>query len=212
MIVLRVKNVEFEVTYINLREKPDWFLEISPHGKVPVLKIDDEILFESNAIAEYLEETTAPRLHPADPIQRARNRAWTDFVPSFSSALNGIYYTPTRVAMEEGLANAPERIQKVEDALAARGNDGPFFNDEKLSLVDAAYAPFLQRFEVVERYLQTGLLKNFPHVQVWSDTLLSDERVTGSVVSNFEDEFYANLVRREHYVATLIKPGEVAAE
>ena len=75
MIVLRTKEVDFDVTYINLREKPDWFLKISPHGKVPVLKVEDQSLFESNAIAEYLDETVAPQLHPADPIKRARNRA-----------------------------------------------------------------------------------------------------------------------------------------
>ena len=68
MILLRAKDVEFDVTYINLREKPDWFLEISPHGKVPVLKVGEEILFESNAIAEYLDEMVEPRLHPEDPI------------------------------------------------------------------------------------------------------------------------------------------------
>jgi glutathione S-transferase len=212
VIVLRVKNVEFEVTYINLREKPDWFLEISPHGKVPVLKVDNEILFESNAIAEYLEETTEPRLHPADPIKRARNRAWTDFVPGFSGALSGIYYTKSREDMETGLEAAPPRIQRLEEALAERGNDGPYFNGGKLSLVDAAYAPFLQRFEIVERVLQTGLLKDFPLVQAWSDTLLADERVTGSVVSNFEDEFHANLIRREFYVASLLQSDSVAAE
>ena len=70
---MRAKDVEFEVTFINLREKPDWFLEISPLGKVPVLKVDDDILFESNAIAEFLDETVAPRLHPEDPVARA----WT---------------------------------------------------------------------------------------------------------------------------------------
>ncbi len=58
---MRAKYVEFEVTYVNLRDKPDWFLEISPHGKVPVLKVDDEILFESNAIAEYLDEMVEPK-------------------------------------------------------------------------------------------------------------------------------------------------------
>ena len=77
MILLRAKDIDFEVTYIDLREKPDWFLEISPHGKVPVLKVDDEILFESNAIAEFLDEMVEPRLHPENPIKRARNRAWT---------------------------------------------------------------------------------------------------------------------------------------
>ena len=75
VIMLRAKGVDFDVTYINLREKPDWFLEISPHGKVPVLKVGDEVLFESNAIAEYLDEVFEPRLHPADPVKRAKNRA-----------------------------------------------------------------------------------------------------------------------------------------
>ncbi|MBT3809851.1 MAG: glutathione S-transferase family protein, partial [Rhodospirillaceae bacterium] len=83
MILLRAKDVEFDVTYVNLREKPDWFLEISPHGKVPVLKVGDDILFESSAIAEFLDEMVPPRLHPEDPIARAKNRAWTDFTPTF---------------------------------------------------------------------------------------------------------------------------------
>jgi glutathione S-transferase len=52
VIVLRAKDIPFEVTYIDLRNKPDWFLEISPHGKVPVLQVDGVPLFESNAIAE----------------------------------------------------------------------------------------------------------------------------------------------------------------
>ena len=70
MIVLRAKQVEFDVTYINLRDKPDWFLKISPHGKVPVLNVDGQPLFESNAIAEFLDETVPPRLHPEDPVER----------------------------------------------------------------------------------------------------------------------------------------------
>ena len=73
-----------------------------------MLKVDEEILFESNAIAEFLDETVSPRLHPEDAIERARNRAWTDFVPTFAGALNGIYYTKTREDMEEGLAKAPK--------------------------------------------------------------------------------------------------------
>jgi len=64
----------------------------------------------------------------------------------------------------------------------------------------------------VERKLQTGLLAAFPLVQAWSDALLSAELVTGSVVDHFEDEFLANLVRREHYVASLFDAKGVAAE
>ncbi|CAN0492865.1 unnamed protein product, partial [Laminaria digitata] len=160
----------------------DWFLKISPHGKVPVLKVDEEILFESNAIAEFLDETVPPRLHPEDPIHRARNRAWTDYVPTFSSALSGVYYTKTREDMEAGLANAPKAVERLEQAIAlGRGNNGPYFNGPELSLVDAAYAPFLH------------------------------ETVSGAVAPNFLEEFYGNLKRREFYVATLIDDEGVQA-
>lgn len=209
---MRAKDVEFDVTFVNLREKPDWFLQISPHGKVPVLKVDEEILFESNAIAEFLDETVPPRLHPEDPILRARNRAWTDYVPTFSSALNGVYYTKTREDMEAGLAKAPQAVERLEQAIAVgRGNDGPYFNGPALSLVDAAYAPFLQRFVIADGFLKTGLLDEFPHVKAWTDALLSNEVVTGAVAPNFLEEFYGNLKRREFYIATLLDDPAVQA-
>jgi glutathione S-transferase len=64
-IVLREKGTPFEFRHIEPDNRPDWFLAISPHKKVPVLRVDDTVsLFESNAINEYLDETIAPRLHP----------------------------------------------------------------------------------------------------------------------------------------------------
>ncbi len=203
---MRAKDVEFEVTFINLLEKPDWFLKISPHGKVPVLKIGEDILFESNAIAEFLDETVSPRLHPEDPIERARNRAWTDFVASFARALNGVYYTKTREEMEDGLAKAPKTIERLEEALTRQRdlNDGPYFNGPNLSLVDCAYAPFLQRFLIADGYLRTGLLDNFPKVKKWADALLSNETVIGAVAPEFLKEFEESLRRRKFYVASLL--------
>jgi glutathione S-transferase len=210
---MRAKKVQFEVTYVNLREKPEWFLAISPHGKVPVLKVDGEILFESNAIAEFLDEVVEPRLHPADPIKRARNRAWTDFVPDFSKALNAIGYAKTRDEVAEGIANAPKALSRLELALAnERGNGGPYFNGDTLCLVDAAYAPFLQRFGLVEELLHTGLLKDFPLVQAWSDALMANDTVTGAVPPNFPQEFVANHRRRGTYASTLMPAAGVAAE
>ena len=67
-IILREKNTPFELRHIEPDNRPDWFLAISPHKKVPVLRLDDRVsLFESNAIAEYLDETIAPRLHRGAP-------------------------------------------------------------------------------------------------------------------------------------------------
>lgn len=203
---MRAKQVEFEVTYIDLRNKPDWFLKISPHGKVPVLQVDGQPLFESNAIAEYLEEVLPPHLHPSDPIKRARNRAWTDFVPTFAGGLSGIYYTKTADDTDERAATARQRLDRLEEALAnERGNDGPYFNGAELSLVDAAYAPFLQRFLIVDRWLQSGLLDDYPLVSAWADALLANDAVTGSVPDNFMDEFLGNIRRSGLHVATLME-------
>ena len=203
---MRAKRVEFEVTYINLRDKPDWFLKISPHGKVPVLHVDGEVLFESNAIAEFLDEVVAPRLHPADPVKRARNRAWTDFVPDFAKGLSGVYYTETREAVDAGLKEAPKVLHKLEEAIAKeRGNDGPYFNGDRLSLVDAAYAPFLQRFSMVDVRLGSRLLDGFPRVKAWAAALLASDIVTGSVHESFPQEFAANLKRRGFWVSSLFE-------
>ncbi len=211
VILLRAKNIDFDVTYINLREKPDWFLKISPHGKVPVLLVDDQPLFESNAIAEFLDEMVEPRLHPEDPIKRARNRAWTDFIQDFRNAINGVIYSKSREEMEDGLAAAPKMVARLEAALAnERQNDGPYFNSDRLCLVDAAYGPFLQRFSIVEDILKTGLLKAFPLVQTWSDALLTNPVVAGAVAENFPSEFRENLRRRESYAWSLLEAAQAA--
>src|SRR5947209_181556 len=84
VIALTEKGVPFERIDIDLANKPDWFLKISPLGKVPVLLVrtDDgeAALFESNVICEYIEETQAgSKLHPPDALKRAQHRAWMEF-------------------------------------------------------------------------------------------------------------------------------------
>lgn len=209
MIVLRAKEVEFEVTYINLLDKPDWFFEISPHGKVPVLSVGGKPLFESNAIAEFLDEMAPPRLHPEDPIKRARNRAWTDFVPDFSADFGRVYYAADEVALAKGMEAARPRLTRLEEAIAKeRDNDGPYFNGPELCLVDAAYAPFFMRYAFVEARLGCGLLKEFPLVQAWSEALLANQWIVGSVADSFEREFVVSLQRRGAMTAS--QPGSVS--
>lgn len=204
MIVLRAKDIEFEVTYINLAQKPDWFLKIAPHGKVPVLLVGDKPLFESNAIAEFLEETLSPALHPQDPIKRARNRAWTDYIPEFSGALGAIYSSGDKAAVADNVAAARAGLKKLETALEQeRGDGGPYFNGAVLSLVDAAYAPFFMRFDLVETKLATGILDDYPKVKAWVGALLDSDRIQGSTADSFPSEFVASLKKRETYAGTL---------
>src|SRR5436305_5896426 len=117
-IVLREKRVEFEFRHIEPDNRPDWFLAISPHRKVPVLRIDDQVsLFESNAIAEYLDDTLAPRLHPEDAVTRAINRAWTDYIPSFAATVTATAYAESEADYHKAAGKIPVPFERLEQAL-----------------------------------------------------------------------------------------------
>ncbi len=76
-MVLHEKGLGFETCEVDLENKSEEFLSVSPTGKVPVVVVDGESLYESNVINQYLEEVSGePRLLPEDPKQRARARIW----------------------------------------------------------------------------------------------------------------------------------------
>jgi glutathione S-transferase len=211
-IVLQAKRVPYDITYIDRDKRPDWFLAVSPHSKVPVLLVDGkEALFESNAIAEYLDETAAPRLHPEDPLLRARNRAWTDYVPTFASAISNTAYSDTEEEFVARAAKIAEPFNKLNEALAKRGNDGPYFNGPTFSLVDAAYAPFLQRYTFMDRLRRLGIIEKFPHLAAWRDALVAAPAVKASTVPDIEAAWQENLILRKRWLAKFVSEKVGAA-
>jgi glutathione S-transferase len=120
-IALVEKGVPFERRYVDLAAKPDWFLAISPLGKVPLLIVRQDggkeaALFESAVICEYLEETQAGApLHPSDPLTRARHRGWIEFGSSILSDLWGFetakdaeaYEAKREAALDQSIENVP---------------------------------------------------------------------------------------------------------
>jgi glutathione S-transferase len=172
---------------------------------VPVLQIDGkEALFESNAIAEYLDETAAPRLHPEDPIARARNRAWTDFVTTFASAVSQTAYADTEDEFVARSAKIAGPFGKLDEALAKRGNAGPYFNGDKFSLVDAAYAPFLQRYTFMDRLRPIGAIDKYPHLKAWRDALLAAPAVQASTVPEIEEAWQQNMILNKRWLAKFV--------
>src|SRR5439155_13934367 len=71
-IVLAEKRIEMETVEIDLSDRPAWFYEKNPTGRVPVIEEDGgPPLPESAVIMEFLEERyPEPALLPADPEDR----------------------------------------------------------------------------------------------------------------------------------------------
>lgn len=210
-IVLREKKVDFTFRHIDPDNRPDWFLAISPHKKVPLLRIDDKVsLFESNAIAEYLDETIMPRLHPQDALQRAVNRAWTDYLPTFAD-ITKVAYAETEADYQKAAKNIQVPFERLERALEKQGS-GPFFNGADYSLVDAAYAPFLQRYYFLDRIKRIGLIENFPRLQAWSKVLLDRPSTHSFPLDEFEALYRAAVKRRAKWLSQFVEAPLAAAE
>lgn len=211
-IVLREKRTPFELRHIEPDNRPDWFLAISPHKKVPVLRIDDRVsLFESSAINEYLDETIEPRLHPSDPVERAINRAWTDYVPTFASSVTGCAYAATEEAYKKASEQTPTAFERLEKALERQGS-GPFFNGGEYSLVDAAYAPFLQRYFFLDRIHRIGLMEKFPRLKAWAEALMARPSTHSFPANEFEAMYRENVRRRKSWLSQFIEAPRAAAE
>lgn len=186
VIALNEKNVDFDITYVDLANLPDWFHEISPLGKVPVLKVDDTVIFESAVISEFLDETYTPTLHPASAIQKAHHRAWIEF----GSELLGAQFRMLMADNEEGFT---QNLKELKDGLAkveaAADATGPFFSGADLALIDTAYAPIFMRLAIVSQHRDLGILTEGSRLAKWSDALLARDAVKTSVVSDFEEIF-----------------------
>jgi len=131
----------------------------------------------------------------------------------FQHGLSRFGVTVTHVDLTNPLAleTARERLAPLEETIGKqRGNDGPYFNGEKFSLVDASYGPFFQRFAISEKVLCTGLLDEFPVVKAWSDALLADDKVTGAVPDGFDEAFLKNLERRGALAWKMMSAGAAA--
>jgi glutathione S-transferase len=189
--------VAYDVIYIDLKNKPDWFLRLSPLGKVPVLRVGEAVLFESAVICEYLDEVNPPSMHPSDPLRRAVNRGWVEFSSELFGDLYRLSMAGEPAEFNQRCCEAREKLERLESQLG----EGPFFNGPQFALVDAAIAPAFMRISLLEEIRPLGLFDRLPKVQRWSEALLGRESVRSSVVPEFPDLFREYLVAGGGYLA-----------
>ena len=195
VITLKHKNIDFDITYIDLAEPPDWFLEMSPLGKVPVLKVDDEILFESAVINEYLDEITGGELQPKDPLARAKNRAWIEFASNMLGNLYMMKLSKDEEHFDKYRELLVSQLHRVEERLG----EGPWFNGAEFSLADTAFAPLFRQNSVAGGKLSVLDADTMPRVCAWAERLLALPEVRDSVVDEFEDLYLSAMQKNGSY-------------
>ncbi len=187
VITLEEKKVEYDIVYIDLVTKPNWFVKLSPLGKVPVLEVDGTTLFESAVINEYLAETTeGHEMLPSDPLEKARHRAWIEFGAALWGDGKGVVVAPDEETAHKKAKACRDKLLRLEAELG----DTRFFASDKLSLVDAAIAPVLQRLMWCEEIApQLDIMGSLPKVLKWLDALMAHPSVKSSTVPDIRDRF-----------------------
>jgi glutathione S-transferase len=180
--VLAEKAVAFELTEIDLQNKPDGFTAVSAYGKVPAIEHEGHRLFESAIINEYLDEVfPSPPLLPADAGRRALARIWIDyantrFVPSFSGLLRAGSHAEedaARVALD-GVLDFLEH-----EGLGKLSSDGPFWFGSSVTLVDFAFYPWFERLPALRHYRDYSLPKRLVRLEAWREAVSQLASVKG---------------------------------
>jgi glutathione S-transferase len=204
VVALNEKGVPFERIDIDLANKPDWFLKLSPLGKVPVLAVRTEkgevALFESNVICEYIEETQGGmKLHPEDALKRAEHRAWMEFGSAVLGDLWGLETTTDPATFESKRQALVAKFARVEAALGA----GRYFAGEAFSLVDAVFAPVFRYFDLFDELTEHGIFRDVPKVRAWRAELAKRPSVRTAVDAGYPQLLRAFLVRHDAHLLKL---------
>src|SRR3954453_13706110 len=116
-MVLHEKGVDFDVHEVDLSNKSEEFLKVSPYGKVPVLRANGTSLYESNIVNEYLDEVhDFPRLMPEDPVERASVRSWMAFADDYF--FPSIYKVRTGLQRGYSEDEIQEAMEKLDNSLS----------------------------------------------------------------------------------------------
>jgi glutathione S-transferase len=191
-IVLAEKGVPFERRDIDLANKPDWLLKVSPLGKTPVLLVGDEAIFESAVICEYLEDTVLPRLHPANALQRAQHRSWMEFGSALLNLIGAFYNAADETALVARAADIRVRLAQVEEALG----EGTFFAGETFSIVDAVFGPVFRYFDVFDAIGAFDFWDGLPKLQRWRQALATRPSVAEAARSDYPELLHRFLLAR----------------
>ena len=132
-------------------------------------------------------------------------------MPDFAAAVSETAYSNSGEEFAKHAATIAKPFGRLEDALSKRGNDGPYFNGPKFSLVDAAYAPFLQRYTFMDRVKPVGAIEKFPRLAAWRDALLAHPAVKASTVPNIEVVWQENLIVRKRWLAKFVAKSVIGA-
>lgn len=200
--LLETKGQAYEIEYIDLSNKPQWFLDVSPNGQVPILITDkNQVLFESDAIVEYIDEVVGDPLYCRDPVVKAQERAWSYLASKHYLVQCSTQRSADAATLEERAAKLSTAFGKISTQLGK----GTYVNGETMGMVDIAWLPLLHRASIIEEQSGFDFLADFPLAKTWQVAMMSTDIPTRSVPEDFHERFSAFYLAPTTHLGKLTK-------
>jgi glutathione S-transferase len=183
-MVLAEKQVDFRLEEIDLQNKPEGWAQISPSGKVPLLRHDGASIYESSIINEYLDEVfPEPPLLPPTPLARAQARIWMDYCDSGMrpAAAKILWSSDSPEAHAAAVQGLNEALYFLEREGLEKLGDGPYFFGEQVTLVDFQFLPFFERLELYEELTGYHWPDDTPRLHRWIRALCERPSVAATL-------------------------------
>ncbi|KAJ8402752.1 hypothetical protein AAFF_G00364240 [Aldrovandia affinis] len=181
-LVLHAKGIKHDTININLKDKPDWFLEKNPMGLVPVLETPaGEVIYESPITCDYLDDVyTDKKLIPADPFERAQQKM---LLENFSKVTPYFYKIPMGRRSGEDISKLEEELKEKLNQLNEKlaGKKTKFFAGDAITMIDYMIWPWFERMESLGlKHCMAGS----PELKKWTEHMLGDPTIKATMVDS----------------------------
>ncbi len=168
-LMLCEKGIDFELIEVDLSNKPDWFVSVSPYTKVPTVVHGDDTVWESAIVNEYIDEVfPEPAMVPSEPGRRALARTWVDYSASrFVSAFGAVFRETDLSARSEKVEKFLETLRYMEKEGLAKLGANPYWMGDSISIVDVAFWPWFERFVAMTEYRGVTIPDDCPRLNAW---------------------------------------------
>ncbi|XP_062499975.1 uncharacterized protein LOC134177221 isoform X2 [Corticium candelabrum] len=172
-MALTLKGVKFEMVYIDLSNKPQWFVELSKRGggkgTTPVLVDGDKVLVDSGDIVEYLE-TTYPDKRSLRPVNPNANSAGADILAKFAA------FVKNKDKEKDGNLRAELDASLKEFDSYLRQHGGPYIDGDCLTLPDCSILPRLSMVQIAGKHFKDySIPADLSALQTYMKAGLNDE-------------------------------------
>lgn len=196
VITLLEKSVPYERVDIDLANKPEWFTQLSPMGKVPLLVINEQdVLVESAVICEYIDAVTDGALLATEPLLRAKQQSWIEFGSNILQLIAKWYHAKSHAEFLDVFSSLHTAMEYLEAHIKL-----PYFDGDDFTLVDAVFGPIFRYFVVFESHGVITPLANNIRVRKWTEQLMQRTSVQQAVSPDYADLLIAFIELRDGWL------------